>query len=92
MSSPESRDALVFVGTVTQIRPSPGEVGRWAVTMTVTRVLAGAFDGATFSFLVHSPSKSDLEEGRTYTVRATRTDGGYTVDEMQWRLPPEPAT
>jgi hypothetical protein len=85
-SSPTPRD-LLFDGTVLEIRPveGPNPRLRWAVTTKVDRVIGGAFEEETFSFFIHSPTKSGLEVGGAYRVRATWTGNGYTVEEHQWR-------
>lgn len=91
-SSPEP-DApspeLVLSGTITSIEPfaAADRRHRWAVTLEVDEVLVGRFDHATFSFLVHSPSKSGLELGARREVRAVWVGEGYAVDELQWRAP-----
>jgi hypothetical protein len=54
------------------------------ITTRVDKVLSGSFPGKEFQFAVHSPAKSNLDLGKQYTVRATRTKTGYTVDELQW--------
>jgi hypothetical protein len=87
-SPPNRARDLVLVGTVAKIvlRSEP-ELTPWAVTVRVERIVAGALSEATFSFLVHSPAKSGLEIGKSYTIKATWTDKGYVVDETQWRRP-----
>jgi hypothetical protein len=78
---------LVFEGVVQSIRSIDNGERSWLVTMTVKRVTSGEFSGSTFQFAVHSPAKSGLEEGQSYTVEARWKDGGYVVDELQWRRP-----
>ena len=82
---------LVFLGTVTEIKPIsiPNSRIRWMVTATVDRVLSGQFSEKTFSFGIHSPTKSGLAVGKQYEIRATWTGQGYAVDELQW-LPRRP--
>jgi hypothetical protein len=82
-SSPSK--VLVLEGTVASIGQISHERTPWLVTVTVKRVVAGEFSGPTFSFAVHSPAQSGLEKGRPYTVEAIWKDGGYVVDEFQWR-------
>lgn len=87
VSAAAPRD-LRFRGTVIAIDAAragapPGR--SWVVTMRVEQVLDGAFAGTTFAFRVHSPSKSGLVVGGTYSVEARWTVDGYTVDELQWR-------
>jgi hypothetical protein len=55
------------------------------VRLDVAKVLLGNFSGGSFDFAVHSPARSGLQVGRTYTVTATRRGDGYAVDERQWR-------
>ena len=47
-------------------------------------VISGTFEGTHFAFRVHSPSRSGLEIGKTYTIEANEVEGGFTVDENQW--------
>ena len=79
---------LVFVGKLTELTPvsMPGTRIRWTVKMAVKKVVSGRFSGDTFSFGVHSPTKSGLVVGGAYEVRATETPEGYVVDELQWGL------
>lgn len=78
---------LVFEGVVKSIRTIDNREKSWLVTMTVKKVISGEFSGSTFQFAVHSPAQSGLEKGRQYTVEAIWKDGGYVVDELQWRRP-----
>lgn len=82
-SSPSK--VLVLEGTIASIGQIAHERTPWLVTVTVKRVVAGEFSGPTFSFAVHSPAQSGLDKGRLYTVEAVWKDGGYVVDELQWR-------
>lgn len=72
---------LRFVGTVTAIGlrrppdPGPGHRLNWVVTARVEQVLAGSFDGETFSFVVHSPQQEGLREGGRYVIDADRASG-----------------
>ena len=83
---PSAQSELVFLGTVTKIQQ--GETGdfynRFVVTTRVDKVLKGTFSRRQFQFPVHSPANSGLDIGRQYTIRATRTDTGYMVDDLQW--------
>lgn len=78
--SPTVHD-LRFVGTVTAIGlrrppdPSTGHRRNWVVTARVEQVLAGTFDGDTFSFVVHSPHLEGLREGGRYVIYADRVSG-----------------
>jgi hypothetical protein len=76
----EHADAdLRFVGTVTGIGlrrpPDPGRRFNWVVTTRVEQVLAGAYDGDTFAFVVHSPHQERLREGLRCVIDANRTSG-----------------
>ena len=84
--SAESAGTLRFRGTVLALDPTPENraLERWVVTMSVDEVSEGAFTGQTFSFMVHSPVKSGLQLGASYTVRAVSTSVGFTVDPYQW--------
>lgn len=77
---------LVFLGTVESIEVSslPQSQSNWIVTFRIERVESGEFGEKTFSFRIHSPSKSGLETGKQYSVEATKTDTGYFVDQYQW--------
>jgi hypothetical protein len=55
------------------------------VTLAVDRVEAGRFDGKAFAFRIHSPSRAGLSVGQTISVKAARVEGGYVVDDTQWR-------
>jgi hypothetical protein len=74
---------LVFVGTVTEIYPvsAAHSLREWAVVAHVDKVVSGEFSGTTFTFAIHSPARSGLLVGHTYTINATRTVAGYVVDE-----------
>jgi len=92
----ETRDDLIFRGTVTTLQPAPeaGSNASWIVTLRVQQVRAGKFSGEEFSFRVHSPAQSGLRPGEIYTVRASATrDGSYRVDPRQWldQAPPRRA-
>ena len=78
---------LVFEGTVVSIVTVAHDFKPWLITVQVTKVVSGEFSGSTFEFLVHSPARSGLEKGRSYTIEAVWKNGGYTVDEHQWRRP-----
>jgi hypothetical protein len=82
----KSKPDLVFLGTVQSIESSivPQSLANWVVTFRVDRIQSGEFGGKTFSFRIHSSSKSGLETGKQYVVEATRTDAGYEVDQYQW--------
>jgi hypothetical protein len=82
-AEPESHD-LTLVGTVTKLYPvaAPRSRRRWAVVARVNSVMSGEFSGATFTFTVHSPAQAGLRVNRDYVIKATKTDGGYLVDEV----------
>lgn len=82
-----SSKVLVFEGTVSSIKVVQDEFTPWLVTLIVEHVVSGEFSGGTFSFAVHSPARSGLEVGGSYTVKAVWKDGRYYVDPFQWRLP-----
>jgi hypothetical protein len=81
---------LVFEGTVVAIGTVKHPRKPWVITVQVTKVVRGEFSGSTFEFLVHSPARSGLEKGRSYTIEAVWKDDGYAVDENQWRRPRQP--
>ena len=80
---PKSYD-LTLVGTVTKLYPvaAPRSRRRWAVVARVNSVTSGEFSGATFTFTVHSPAQAGLRLNRDYVIKASKTDGGYLVDEL----------
>jgi hypothetical protein len=81
--------SLVFRGTVISITISPADfLQPWVITTRVDKVLSGSFSARQFQFSVHSPSQSGLNVGKQYTIRATRTKTGYSVDEFQWLYEP----
>ncbi|MFT3775046.1 MAG: hypothetical protein QM820_57595 [Minicystis sp.] len=59
----------------------------WIVTVKVEKVLSGSFSGESFSFRIHSPAKSGLSKGHSYTIEAKWVGDGYAVDELQWMRP-----
>lgn len=75
---------LVLVGTVTKLYPVAAQRRRrrWAVAARVDRVVSGEFSGPSFTFTVHSPALAGLRLNQTYIIKATKTDGGYVVDEL----------
>jgi len=88
MSRHGADDAVVLVlrGTIASIEPLGDNRSRhrWQVTLQVEEVLMGEFAGSTFAFPIHSPTKSGLATGQRRTVRASRSNGGYLVDGLQW--------
>jgi hypothetical protein len=82
-AGPKSYD-LTLVGTVTKLYPvaAPRSQRRWAVVVRVNSVTSGEFSGSTFTFTVHSPAQAGLRVNRDYVVKATKTSGGYLVDEL----------
>ena len=78
---------LVLIGTIFSISQGGDELRPWIVTVDVEKVVSGELSGGWFSFPVHSPSRSGLEEGKSYTIRAIWKGDGYAVDELQWRRP-----
>jgi inhibitor of cysteine peptidase len=89
----DEENTLVFEGTVASIVNAPvvNSSRGFVVTMQVNRVVKGQYDGKTFQFRVHSPTRSGLKVRGRYTVEAKRTAGGYAVDQNQWMQPSEPA-
>jgi hypothetical protein len=84
---------LVFRGTVIKIEgPTTDFFQPWVITTRVDKLLSGSFSGKQFQFAVHSPAQSNLDIGKQYTIRAVRTETGYTVDELQWLKSPSPKT
>ena len=77
---------LVLKGKIVEIQNAPLEqcLENWIIKLKVEQVVKGSFGGEYFSFRVHSPSRSGLEEGKEITLKAERTEDGYTVDDFQW--------
>ena len=83
-SEPKPLGELVFRGTVVSVTGPIADMEQpWVVTTRVDRVLSGSFARKQFQFAVHSAA-GILQVGEQYTIRAVRTKGGYTVDELQW--------
>ena len=76
---------LTLVGTITKLSPVAARRSRrrWAVVARVESVESGEFAGATFTFTVHSPALAGLRVNRAYLIKATKTEGGYLVDELR---------
>jgi hypothetical protein len=73
---------LEFVGTVTKIVALNTTLPNWGVTLSVARVVRGAYAEETFTFMVHSPSLAGLEVGHQYAIDATSENGRYAVDQI----------
>lgn len=73
-----------IAGVVDSIEQVSGGLRPWKVNVRVDRVLRGEYRAPTLEFLVHSPSRRGLVEGKTCTVRAMRTATGYAVDDTRW--------
>jgi hypothetical protein len=86
-SSPAAPSDVVLLGTVIGIEAgkTADPLKQWLVTMKIERVVSGHYPEPELRFAIHSPIKSGLIFGKTYTVRATRTEGGgYDVNQYQW--------
>ena len=86
-SSPAATSEVLLSGTVIGIEAgkTADPRKRWLVTMKIERVVSGHYPEPELRFAIHSPVKSGLISGKTYTVRATRSEGGgYDVDQYQW--------
>jgi len=84
---PRGRD-VVFVGTVKKIALAEGSRHprkHWAVFVSVDRIISGDLATSMFTFVIHSPAQSGLKVGQSRTIKATWTEDGYVVDELQWR-------
>jgi hypothetical protein len=82
--------SLRLRGRVSAIQAAtlPGTTRNWVVELAVDHVDAGEFGGKVFAFRIHSPSRAGLSVGQSIAVEATRVDGGFIVDELQWQHPP----
>lgn len=89
-SSKDSTGDIVILGTVSKIYISPLRESElnWVVQCSVDKVVSGSLPHKTFSFRIHSPSKSGLEAGKQYTINIEETANGYTVDQYQWSRGP----
>ena len=84
---PRGRD-VVFVGTVKKIALAEGSRHprkHWAVFVSVDRIISGDLPNSIFTFVIRSPAQSGLKVGESRTIKATWTEDGYVVDELQWR-------
>jgi hypothetical protein len=86
-SAATASSEVVLSGTVIGIEA--GKTGdprnQWLVTMRVERVVSGRYPEPELRFAVHSPARSGLSQGKTYTVRVMRAEtAGYEVDQYQW--------
>ena len=87
-SGPEPAPAdLVIRGTVKKMQPLPlpDSPLAWVITCSVDEVISGYYPDKTFTFRIQSPAKSEIKTGQQHTIRAMRSNGGYTVDGDQWR-------
>ncbi|MCG2711408.1 MAG: hypothetical protein L6416_03680 [Candidatus Omnitrophica bacterium] len=78
---------LIFLGTVIEIKPVQSDqpsLKNWVVKTKIDKIISGNLEEETFSFLVHSPSKSGLELEKQYKIIATWNGNGYNIDEYQW--------
>jgi hypothetical protein len=85
-----ARSTLRLGGLIVAIEasPLPASTKNWVVTLEVEEVRQGRFDGGSFAFRVHSPTKSRLTVGRHIEVVAQPTPDGYEVDDLQWLRSP----
>jgi len=67
---------LVLVGNVSSMSQGGSELKPWIVWIDVEKVISGDFAGKTFEFAIHSPARSGLVQGHSYTVRAKWRGGG----------------
>ena len=84
--SPRAKD-LVLVGTVIKVvlrNHEPSEKERWAVTVTIDRIVSGEVSGPTFTFAIHSPGRAGLRLA-SCTVKATWT--GTDTSQMNRTRP-----
>jgi hypothetical protein len=88
--TPPDKVELRLAGTIVSIAAAPvqGSTKNWVVTLKVDKVLQGSFDGDTFAFRVHSPTKSRLAVGRHVELVAQPAGDGYVVDDQQWLKTP----
>jgi hypothetical protein len=79
---------VIFRGEILSIDCAPigihGAFLDWIVRTKVIELISGTFTETHFAFRVHSPSRSGLEVGCTYTIEAKEVEGGFAVDENQW--------
>jgi hypothetical protein len=72
---------VVLIAKVTQIKAEPLKQSKdnWVVTVAVEMVESGDFTEPTLVFRIHSPSKSMIEIGKRYRIRAKKVKGQYIV-------------
>ena len=77
---------LVFWGTVEKIEivENNDPIKKWEVTFKVDNILKGKYESDIFSCIIHSPTMSFMETGKSYKVIASVVDNGYYVDPNQW--------
>jgi hypothetical protein len=83
----EENHDLIFLGTLEKIYNSPSVNPNlnWVVQSRVDKIISGKYEGKSFFFRVHSPSRSGLEVGKQYKIEAKWVhDSSYTVDDLQW--------
>ena len=84
VAAPARKD-LVLTGRISSITQGPDLLKPWIVTVDVEKVVSGEFSGDQFRFAIHSPARSGLEVGHSYTIKSVWKGQGYEVDEQQWR-------
>lgn len=74
MEGEKDFEKIVLVGTVTELIPARGlhPHHKWLVSLQIDTVITGDINGKTFSFAIHSPTKSGVEKGGQYVINATR--------------------
>ena len=82
-------EEIVLSGTVIDIQPAKGRHPhqKWLVTLQVDSVVAGSFTSKTFSFSIHSPTKSGIAVGGRYTIYLMRNQAGeYLLKNIEvWK-------
>lgn len=82
-------EETVLQGTVIGIRPAQGQHlhQKWCVTLQVDSIVVGYYTEQTFSFSVHSPTKSGIVIGGQYMIHTVQIQNGeYQIKGIEpWK-------
>lgn len=79
-------EEIVLRGEVIDLRPERGQHPhqKWLVTLRVDAVVTGTFSEPSFSFHIHSPTKSSIALGGRYLIHLARSqDGAYLLKRIE---------
>jgi hypothetical protein len=86
VKSDNESEEIVLRGKVIEVRPSKGAHPhlKWLIVLQVDSVIDGSYSGQTFSFNIHSLTKSGIVVGGQYTIHMTRTQTGeYKLNSIE---------